>query len=102
MTNLLDRWNHGDAHQYLARVGRMPPTIICVACNGGIQGKESNPNLPETPEEIADVGVRTELIVIAVDTETMGSTRFGLVNTRERRQAMANMRQVILVFSACE
>ena len=54
MTSLNDRWNHADALQYLARVGRMPPTIICVACNGGIQGKESNPDLPETPEEIAE------------------------------------------------
>lgn len=54
MPNLHDRWNHADAFEYLARVGRMPPTIICVACNGGIQGKESNPNLPETPEEIAE------------------------------------------------
>jgi 3-keto-5-aminohexanoate cleavage enzyme len=25
-----------------------------VACNGGVQGKEHNPNLPETPDEIAD------------------------------------------------
>ena len=50
----------------------------------------------------ADVGARTELIVIAADTETVGRTRFGLVNTHERRRAMANMRQVIRVFSACE
>lgn len=52
--------------------------------------------------KFADVGERTELIVIAADTETMGRTRFGQVNTRERRQAMANTRQVIRVFSACE
>ena len=54
MARLPDRWNYADAFAYLERVGRMPPTIICVACNGGVQGKESNPNLPETPEEIAD------------------------------------------------
>ena len=54
MSALNDRWNYADAFAYLERVGRMPPTIICVACNGGIQGKESNPNLPETPEEIAE------------------------------------------------
>lgn len=54
MSALTDRWNHADAFAYLERVGRMPPTIICVACNGGIQGKESNPNLPETPDEIAE------------------------------------------------
>ncbi|WP_162538338.1 3-keto-5-aminohexanoate cleavage protein [Granulicella sp. WH15] len=32
----------------------MPPLIICVACNGGIQGKEANENIPETPDEIAE------------------------------------------------
>lgn len=35
------------------RIG-MPPLIICVACNGGIQGKEANIALPETAGEIAD------------------------------------------------
>jgi 3-keto-5-aminohexanoate cleavage enzyme len=28
--------------------------IICCAVSGGVQGKETNPNLPETAEEIAD------------------------------------------------
>ena len=32
----------------------MPPVIICVACNGGIQGKEANEVIPETAEEIAE------------------------------------------------
>ena len=32
----------------------MPPLIICVACNGGIQGKEANEVIPETAEEIAE------------------------------------------------
>ena len=54
MSALNDRWNYADALAYLERVGRMPPTIICVACNGGIQGKESSPPLPETPDEIAE------------------------------------------------
>ncbi len=31
----------------------MPPLIICCACNGGVQGKEYNENIPETPDEIA-------------------------------------------------
>ena len=31
----------------------MPPLIICVACNGGIQGKEANEVIPETADEIA-------------------------------------------------
>ncbi|MEO6909506.1 MAG: 3-keto-5-aminohexanoate cleavage protein [Edaphobacter sp.] len=32
----------------------MPPLIICVACNGGIQGKEANEVIPETADEIAE------------------------------------------------
>jgi 3-keto-5-aminohexanoate cleavage enzyme len=32
----------------------MPPLVICVACNGGIQGKEANENIPETADEIAE------------------------------------------------
>lgn len=47
-------WRYADTHEYLERVGKMPPVIICCASNGGIQGKESNPNLPETADEIAD------------------------------------------------
>ena len=47
-------WRYADTHAYLERVGKMPPVIICCACNGGVQGKEANPNLPETADEIAD------------------------------------------------
>lgn len=48
-------WNYADAHAFVEHAAAgMPPTIICVACNGGIQGKESNEALPETPDEIAD------------------------------------------------
>jgi 3-keto-5-aminohexanoate cleavage enzyme len=49
-----DYWNYANTYQYLERVGKMPPVIICCACNGGIQGKEANENLPETADEIAD------------------------------------------------
>ena len=47
-------WRYADTFEYLERVGKMPPLIIVCACNGGIQGKESNPALPESSEEIAD------------------------------------------------
>jgi 3-keto-5-aminohexanoate cleavage enzyme len=46
-------WRYSDAFEYMERVGKMPAVIICCACNGGIQGKESNPALPETADEIA-------------------------------------------------
>ena len=47
-------WRYADAYEYMERVGKMPPVIIVCACNGGVQGKESNDNLPETADEIAD------------------------------------------------
>ena len=47
-------WRYTDSHEYMQRVrAGMPPVIICCACNGGLQGKEYNPAIPETPEEIA-------------------------------------------------
>jgi 3-keto-5-aminohexanoate cleavage enzyme len=47
-------WRYGDAFEYLERVGKMPPVIICCAVNGGIQGKEANAALPETVDEIVE------------------------------------------------
>jgi 3-keto-5-aminohexanoate cleavage enzyme len=48
-------WRYTATYEYLEAVRRgLPPMMICVACNGGVQGKEYNPALPETPEEIAD------------------------------------------------
>ncbi len=48
-------WRYADSYEYMehTRVG-LPPAMICVACNGGIQGKETHDGLPETPDEIAD------------------------------------------------
>ena len=36
------------------------PLIITVALTGGVHGKEANPNLPETPEEIAEAAANVE------------------------------------------
>ena len=48
-------WRYGDTYEFMERVqAGMPPAIVCVACNGGVQGKESNEALPETADEIAD------------------------------------------------
>lgn len=48
-------WRYADTYEYMehTRAG-LPPVMICVACNGGIQGKETHAQLPETPGEIAD------------------------------------------------
>jgi 3-keto-5-aminohexanoate cleavage enzyme len=48
-------WRYSDSYAFMERTRHgMPPAIICCACNGGIQGKESNEAIPETIEEIAD------------------------------------------------
>ncbi|MGW1420034.1 3-keto-5-aminohexanoate cleavage protein [Bradyrhizobium manausense] len=48
-------YNYSDPREYLKYAGtsKMPPLIVSAAITGGIQGKEVNPNLPETPEEQA-------------------------------------------------
>jgi len=48
-------FDYTDSAEFMERVrAGMPPLIICVACNGGIQGKEANEFIPETAEEIAE------------------------------------------------
>jgi 3-keto-5-aminohexanoate cleavage enzyme len=48
-------WRYADSYEFMRKMREgMPPLIICVACNGGVQGKEYNENLPETVDEIAD------------------------------------------------
>ena len=47
-------FSYTDGHDFMERIrAGMPPLIICVACNGGIQGKEANQFIPETADEIA-------------------------------------------------
>ena len=48
-------FDYTNSHEFMERVrAGMPPLIICVACNGGIQGKESSEVIPETGDEIAE------------------------------------------------
>lgn len=48
-------FDYTDSYAFMERVRTgMPPLIICVACNGGIQGKEANEFIPETADEIAE------------------------------------------------
>jgi 3-keto-5-aminohexanoate cleavage enzyme len=48
-------FQYTDSYEFMERVKTgMPPMIICVACNGGVQGKEANEFLPETADEIAE------------------------------------------------
>ena len=53
--NVPASWRYTDSKEYMERVrAGFPPVIICCACNGGLQGKEYNTAIPETPTEIAD------------------------------------------------
>ena len=48
-------FNYTNSYDFMDRVrAGLPPLIICVACNGGIQGKEANEFIPETADEIAE------------------------------------------------
>ena len=49
-------WEYGNQQEWLTRVARstLPPLIITVAPTGGVQGKEINPNHPESAEETAE------------------------------------------------
>ncbi len=53
MTNAI--WDFKNPYEWMERAARstFPPLIVCCAISGGIQGKEVNPNLPETAEEQA-------------------------------------------------
>jgi len=46
-------WDYRDPYIWMEKIrnSEMPPTMIAVALTGGVQGKEYNPNLPETAEE---------------------------------------------------
>jgi 3-keto-5-aminohexanoate cleavage enzyme len=46
-------WDYSDPYLWMERTSKFPPMVITCAVNGGIQGKESHPALPELPEEIA-------------------------------------------------
>jgi 3-keto-5-aminohexanoate cleavage enzyme len=55
MSEITETWRHGDSQEYLAHVRKgLGPLIITCALNGGIQGREAHPALPETPEQIAE------------------------------------------------
>jgi 3-keto-5-aminohexanoate cleavage enzyme len=49
----LSPFEYGDTYAWMERVTSQPPLVITAALNGGVQGKEANPSLPEKPEEIA-------------------------------------------------
>jgi len=54
-TNANWLWPCADSYAFMEKVHEgMPPVIICVACNGGVQGEEYNETIPETADEIAD------------------------------------------------
>lgn len=48
-------FEYTNSYEFMQRIRTgMPPLIICVACNGGIQGKEANESIPETADQIAE------------------------------------------------
>ena len=48
-------WDFKNNYEWMRKIRKgLPPLIISVAITGGVQGKEMNPNLPETKEEQLD------------------------------------------------
>ncbi|TAK28871.1 MAG: 3-keto-5-aminohexanoate cleavage protein [Chloroflexota bacterium] len=49
-------WDYRDTDEWIQRMARrnLPPLIITAALTGGVQGKEVNPNHPETAQEQAE------------------------------------------------
>lgn len=48
-------WDFKNSYEWMRKIRKgLPPLIISVAITGGIQGKEMNPNFPETKEEQAE------------------------------------------------
>jgi 3-keto-5-aminohexanoate cleavage enzyme len=49
-------WDYRDPYAWMKKTATstLPPLVVCCAITGGVQGKEANLNLPETPEEQAD------------------------------------------------
>ncbi|MDR6997650.1 3-keto-5-aminohexanoate cleavage protein [Neobacillus niacini] len=50
----MSSWNYTNSYEWMNRVTTLEPLIVTCCCNGGVQGKESHPAIPETPEEIAE------------------------------------------------
>jgi 3-keto-5-aminohexanoate cleavage enzyme len=47
-------WRYADSGQYVERLrGGFAPLIVTCAVNGGVQGREMNEALPETPSQVA-------------------------------------------------
>lgn len=49
-------WDYHDSREWMERTAKrnLPPLIITAALTGGVQGKELNPNHPETAQEQAE------------------------------------------------
>jgi 3-keto-5-aminohexanoate cleavage enzyme len=49
-------WDYRNPYEWMRKVrtSSFSPLIVCCAISGGVQGKEYNINLPETPEEQAE------------------------------------------------
>ena len=56
MADIEATWDFRDPYVWMQKTARsaLPPLIITAAISGGGHGKESNPALPETPEEQAE------------------------------------------------
>ena len=93
-----DTWPYADTMAFQQRVREgFPPMMICIAVNGGIQGKETNSALPETVEEIAQSthdAYRAGATMVHVHARSRGDYTEGARTTEEWRDAIKAIREL--------
>jgi 3-keto-5-aminohexanoate cleavage enzyme len=90
-------FRYADSHEFMERVrAGMPPLIICVACNGGIQGKEASEFIPETADEIAEsvhAGYEAGAVMVHIHARDPKNLTQGARETATWREVLRKVRQ---------
>jgi 3-keto-5-aminohexanoate cleavage enzyme len=90
-------FNYSSSSEFMERVrSGMPPLIICVACNGGIQGKEANDAIPETADEIAESvrgAYETGASMVHIHARNPRNLTEGARNTETWREVLGKVRK---------
>jgi len=90
-------FRYTDSHAFMEKVrGGMPPLMICVACNGGVQGREANDAIPETADEIAEsVGAAHDegAVMVHVHARDPGNLTTGAGESGPWREVLEKIRK---------
>lgn len=91
-------WRYADSQAYVDQVKQgLPPVMVCVACNGGVQGKEYHGALPETPGEIAESvqgAYEAGATMVHVHARDPGDWTRGARSVKDWREVNARIREL--------